>query len=81
MATKQTIPARGDLVDWTSIESIKARVAPTKSAVTRACTAIAKLSQRSFNYSTPAVCNAACKQLQDAFYFCVAVHERLGDLF
>ena len=77
MAAKADMSPKGDQIDWSSYPSLKARIAPAKSAVTRACTAITKLIERQYNYSTPAACDAARQQLHDAYELCVALHDRL----
>ena len=52
----------------------------SKSAVSRACTAIDKLTECGFLYSTPAACEEARKHLAEAFYFCVELHDRWSNL-
>ena len=71
---------RRDDVNWNDTASIWARIMTAKSAVTRACTAINKLLECKFIYSTPAVCETAQKRLTDAFDFCVELHDRWSDL-
>ena len=69
-----------DDVNWNDANSIWARITLAKSAVTRACTAIDKLIEREFIYSTMAACETAQKRLSDAFDFCVELHDRWSDL-
>ena len=71
---------RRDDVNWNDTSSIWARITSAKSAVTRACTAIDKLLECDFIYSTPAACETAQKRLSDAFDFCVELHDRWSDL-
>ena len=58
-----------DDVNWNDTNSIWARITSVKSAVTRACTAIDKLIEHEFIYSTTAACETAQKRLSDAFDF------------
>ena len=69
-----------DDVNWNDMASIWARIPSTKSAVFRACTAIEKLVERGFIYSTPVACEEARKHLADSFDFCVELHNRWTDL-
>ena len=71
---------RKDDVNWDDPTAIWARITTAKSAVTRACTAIDKLIEREFIYSTPAACESAQQRLSDAFDFCVELHDRWSDL-
>ena len=57
-----------------------ARIPSAKSAVSRACTAIDKLIECGYIYSTPAACEEARKHLAEAFDFCVELHDRWSDL-
>ena len=45
-----------------------------------ACTAIDKLAEREFIYSTPTACEEARKRLAEAFDFWVELHDRWTDL-
>ena len=74
MATKK------DDVNWNDASSIWTRITTAKSAVTRAFTAIHKLVERDFVYSTPAACDSAEQRLSDAFDFSVELHDRWSDL-
>ena len=69
-----------DDVNWNDKASIWVRIPSAKSAVSRTCTAIDKLTERGFLYSTPAACEEARKRLAEAFYFCVKLHDRWSDL-
>ena len=69
-----------DSVNWSDKAAIWARVPSAKSAVTRACTTIDKLTDREFNYATPAACDDARKRLTKALDFCVKLHDRWSDL-
>ena len=71
---------RRDDVNWNDTAYIWARITSAKSAVTRACTAIDKLLECKFIYSTPAACKTGQKRLTDAFDFCVELHDRWSDL-
>ena len=72
--------SKRDDVNWNSTDSIWSRVPSAKSAVTRACTAIEKLTKCPFIYSTPAACEEARKGLNDSYDFCVELHDRWSDL-
>ena len=69
-----------DDVNWSDKASIWARIPSAKSAVSRACTAIDKLTEREFIYSMPTACEEARKRLAEAFDFCVELHDRWTDL-
>ena len=69
-----------DAVDWKDKSAIWARIPSAKSAVTRACTAIDKLTDREYTFTTPAASNDSCKRLLEAFDFCVELHDRWSDL-
>ena len=64
-----------DDVNWNDKASIRARIPSAKSTVSRACTAIDKLTERGFIYSTLAACEEARKHLAEAFDFCVELHD------
>ena len=72
--------SKRDDVDWNNLRAIWSRITSVKSSVTRACTAIDKLTGCPFIYSTPAACDDARKRLTDAFNFCVELHDRWTDL-
>ena len=69
-----------DDVNWNDKASIWARIPSAKSAVSRGCTAIEKLTECGFIYSTPTACDDARKRLTEAFDFCVELHDRWSDL-
>ena len=67
-------------VDWNSPKAVKSTIILAKSAVTRACTAISKLIERPYIYSTPAACDAARQRLEEAYDYCVELHDRWTEL-
>ena len=69
-----------DSVDWKNKREIWARMPSMKSAVTRACTAINKLIDRKYTLSTLTEGDEARKRLNEAFDFCVELHDRWSDL-
>ena len=69
-----------DDVNWSDKVSIWARIPSAKSAIARACTAIDKLTECNFIYSTPGACDDALKRLTEAFDFCVELHDRWSDI-
>ena len=69
-----------DDVNWSDKASIWASLPSAKSAVSRWCTAIDKLIERKFIYSTPTACEDTRKHLAEAFDFCVELHDRWSDL-
>ena len=69
-----------DAVDWKDKAAIWAMIPSVKSAVTRACTAIDKLTDREYTFATPAASNDARRCLLEAFDFCVELHDRWSDL-
>ena len=69
-----------ETVDWSEQNSIKARITSSKSTVTRVCTSVNKLVLHPYIYSTPAACNTARKRLEEAYDFCIELHDRWGDL-
>ena len=64
-----------DAVDWKDKRNIWARIPSAKSAVTRACTAIDKLTEREYTFATLAASDEALKRLLEAFDFCVELHD------
>ena len=69
-----------DDVNWNDKASIWARIPSANSAVSRSCTAIDKLIEREFIFSTPTACEEARKHLAEAFDFCVELHDWWIDL-
>ena len=69
-----------DAVDWKDKSNIWASIPSAKSAVTRACTAIDKLTEREYTFANPAASDEARKRLLEAFDFCVKLHDRWSDL-
>ena len=69
-----------DAVDWKDKSVIWARIPYAKSAVTRACTAIDKLTDREYTFATMAASNDARKRLLETFDFCVEPHHRWSDV-
>ena len=67
-------------IDWNSPKAVKSKIISAKSAVTRACTAISKLIERPYVYSTPAACDTARQRLEEAYDNCVELHDRWTDL-
>ena len=69
-----------EIIDWKSERSVRTRITTAKRAVSRACTAINKLVEREWTYSTPNACEEASKKLNNDFDFCVKLHDRWSDL-
>ena len=69
-----------DALDWKDKAAIWAMIPSVKSAVTRACTAIDKLTDREYTFATPAASNDARRRLLEAFDFCVELYDRWSDL-
>ena len=69
-----------DAVDWKDKRNIWARIPSTKNAVTRACTAIDKLTEREYTFAMAAAGDEARKRLLEALDFCVELHDRWSDL-
>ena len=69
-----------EIIDWKSERSVRTRITTAKRAVSRACTAINKLVEREWTYSTPNACEEARKKLNNDFDFCVKLHDRWSDL-
>ena len=67
-------------IDWSSKDAVCKRIPAAKAAVTRACTAIAKLKERPYTYATPAACDESRKRLQEAYDLCLDLHNRWTDL-
>ena len=72
--------AKAEDIDWNSAKAVKSKIMAAKSAVTRACTAITKLVERPYIYSTPAACDRARQQLEEAYDRCIELHDRWSDL-
>ena len=71
---------RREKVNWSDKKDICDRISSAKGAVTRACTTIEKLKAWPFTYATTASCDEARRRLQQAYDFCVELHDRWGDL-
>ena len=67
-------------IDWSDKAAVKRKLIWAKGAVTRACSAITKLTARTYIFSTPAACEEARAELNNAHQLCVSLHIRWGDL-
>ena len=74
------MPNPEDLIDWKSVASLSAAISQRKAAVTRACTKVAKLVARPYNFLSPNQIEKAQNELEQAFDLLQNITYRISDI-